>query len=224
MSGEHGNAARWLEEGRRALGRWREELERTDRGKRAAPRRQRAPGRPCQQEHSTPRGDGKVSRPSATSWWPYSPAWLTWWNKYGHRPVGVGKRWGVGVSSSAASSRLAWGLLEVFMTARPVQAPMIRRHVKPGHGVPAHHSGSWRHRSGQCRVPDRLRAAGRPASLPLCPAPRPRRTHRLPAASPCAASGDRTGLAASGERRIYSVPRIVLTPAQLEALGLLVRF
>ncbi len=27
MSAEHGNAARWLEEGRRALGRWREELD-----------------------------------------------------------------------------------------------------------------------------------------------------------------------------------------------------
>jgi hypothetical protein len=98
-----------------------------------------------------------------------------------------------------ALAHRACGLLDAFMMGRPAQPPMIGLNGKPGHRVPAHHPSSWRSRSRQCRVPDRLRAAGRPASQPPCPVPRPRRAHRLPAASWCFASGDRTGLAESGE-------------------------
>src|SRR5712692_6362618 len=137
---------------------------------------------------------------SEMSCWPPASAWLTWWNKYGNRAVG----WGwvsdgrLRQAPRVRRGRRLCGALRI-MTARVAATSMIRNNGRSGHGVPACRADRWGHRSGQRRVPDRLRAIGRLASGPPGPARGARRAHRLPAAGRGPDSGDRTDVAGSRE-------------------------
>jgi hypothetical protein len=104
--------------------------------------------------------------------------------------------------------------------AKGVAAPMIGSDSRSAHGVPARRLGQWAHRRSM-RVPDRLRAPKRrlhgrrhvtrqgPDAL----------TDFLRQAGVPIPEIERRWQALA-RRRVHSIPRIALTPAQLPALGL----